>query len=332
MPPEAVAPPPTAGPPAASPSDDRIPEPDAVARARPAWRQIVVVGLLGMLVGSALPAALQATERVAADAQLETLRSSATAYLSALADGDARLATAMVPVHGDRSALDALRTAERLHDFAVRSVTVVDDTARIDVHYEVGSVHEERVLEAERVDASWRLTTSLAERVTVHSEAGAPSTRVGGVELRGDATVHLYPGRYRTDAGETPMLRHGGDAMHVDGDPATPAELHASTEPTDDFRRAALAVAERRIEACRQQPDCPFDADAVLSLHGPSITAVDLPDGAIDVAVQIGAARGLTDQWHELHVRALADGAGGLASWECAPIGAPDAAMQPCGP
>jgi len=337
MPPEAVAPPVAGGPPPASrPDDDPVDgptaTPDAAVRTRVPWRLVVSAGMVGALTGAALTIAVQAADRAAAEVQLEALRTSATAYLTALADGEADLATSMVPVLGDRSALDALRTAERLHDFEVRWVTVADDTALIGVHYEVGSMDEERVLDAERVDGSWRLMTSLAEPSSLHFDAGGPRMSIGGVQLSGYGPVQLYPGRYTIDAGETALFRYGGGRMDVDGDPATPAELYASAEPTEDFRRAVLAVADRSIEACKQQPDCPFAADAVLTRDGPSITAMDLRRRAIDVAVQIGAAHGLRDEWHELHVRALIDGAGELASWECAPIGAPDAAMQPCAP
>lgn len=329
--PEAVAPPPVAaGLPAAPAPAGGPTEPAVGVRAHLPRRALIVAVLFGLLAGSAVPAALQAADRAAADAQVEGLRSSAATYLTALADGDADLATSMVPVAGVAPAA-VLGTAERIEAQAVGLVTVVDDVARIEVRYELAGSATERVLDAERVDGGWRLTTSLAEPVAVHGD-GSSSMTVGGVPLAAHPPVALYPGRYTTDVTSTALLRSGGQQLEVDGDPATPTVLHAGMEPSAELERAALAVADGRIAACRTQPDCLVDADGILTRRGPTIVAVDLASGTIDVVVQIAAARGLGDQLQELHARAHLDGAGALAAWECAPIGAPDAAMQPCGP
>jgi hypothetical protein len=342
MPPEAVEPPavPAAPPPqdatrahGASPAHDPTAEPveAAVARRMP-WRQLIVAGLVGVLVGAAVPAGVQAAQDAAADAQVQGLRSTAMAYLTAIAEGEAGRATAMVPVAGHMPPDVLLGSAERIHELEVQLVTIDDDRARIDVRFEIGSIGELRELAAERVDGEWRITTSLAEEVVVHSFDGTTGLTVAGVILPPNRTVMLYPGTYRADVVETSLLRSGGERFEVDGDPDTPSDLFSRPTLTDGFRAAAVDVASARVAACLEQQGCPFDSDtAVPPTAELYIMGMDPVGGAIDVMVPLGYV-GSMGQWQELPLRANIDEAGALVSWDCGQPGRPHHDLAACSP
>lgn len=337
MPPEAVAPP--APPPAAAPPHDAGPahdptaEPDdAVVAPRMPWRQLLVAGLVGVLIGAALPAGVQAAQDAAADAQVQGLRSTAMAYLTAIADGDAERASAMVPVTGHMPPSAVLASAERIDELEVQLVTIDGDQARIDVRFEIGAVGELRELAAERVDEEWRITTTLAEEVIVQSFDGTTGVSVAGVLLPPNRAVLLYPGVYRADVVETPLLRSGGERFEVDGDPDTPSDLFSSPMLTDGFRDAAVDVATARVATCLEQQGCPFDAaTAVPSRAELSIMGIDSAGGTIDVVVPLGSV-GSMGQWQELPLRANVDESGALVSWDCGQPGQPQQDLEACGP
>ena len=337
MPPEAVAPPdvPVEPVPVQPARDDPTAEPDhAVVARRMPWQQLVVAGLVGVLIGAGLPAGVQAAERAAADAQVQGLRSLAMDYLTAIADGDAERATAMVPVTGTGGLPpDAvLGSAEPIDELEVQLVTIDGDRARVDVRFEIGSVGELRELAAERVDDEWRLTTSLAEQVVVHSFDGDTGVSFGGIPLPPNRTAVLYPGVYTSDVVETPLLRIGGDRFEIDGDPETPSDLFSSPTLTDAFRDAAVDVATARVAACLEQQGCPFDTDTAVPPRAELyIMGIDPADGAIDVMVPLGYV-GSMGQWQELPLRANVDEAGALVSWDCGQPGRPHHDLAACGP
>ncbi|MGC5076766.1 hypothetical protein [Agrococcus sp. DT81.2] len=337
MPPEAVAPP--ALPPESAPPEDAgrahdpTAEPEGAAAApRMPWRQLIVAGLVGVLIGAALPAGVQAAQDAAAAAQVEALRSTAMAYLTAIAEGDAERATAMVPVDGHMPPDVVLGSAERIEELEVQLVTIEDDVARIDVRFEVGAAEQVRELAAERVDEEWRITTSLAEQVIVHSFDGVTGVTLAGVTLPANRSVVLYPGVYRADEVETPLLRSGGERFEVDGDPNTPSDLFSNPMLTDEFRDAAVDVATARVAACLEQQGCPFDADTAVPPRAELyIMGIDPADGTIDVVVPLGYV-GSMGQWQELPLRANVDEAGALVSWDCGQPGRPHHDLEACGP
>jgi len=338
MPPEAVAPP---APPAeaAPPSHDagRAHDPtaeadDQVVAPRLPWRQLIVAGLVGVLIGAALPAGVQAAQDAAADAQVQGLRSTAMAYLTAIAEGDAEPATAIVPVAGHMPPSAVLASAERIDELEVQLVTIDGDRARIDVRFEIGAVGELRELAAERVDEEWRITTSLAEEVIVQSFDGTTGLTVAGVVLAPNRTVLLYPGVYRADVVETPLLRSGGERFEVDGDPDTPSDLFSNPTLTDEFRDAAVDVANARVAACLEQEGCPFEPGAEVPPRAELyIMGIDPAGGAIDLMVPLGYV-GSMGQWQELALRANVDEAGALVSWECGQRDTPYRDLSACVP
>lgn len=341
MPPETVEPPilPATQQPSGEPDRaDRDPTADrddvVLERERPPWRQLLIVGLVGVLVGSAVLATLQTADRTAADARVQSLRSMAEAYLSAIADGDAALATAMVPVPGEVAPAGVLRSADRISGIEVRFVVVDEEAGSVEVRYQVGSVREQRTLTADRAEGEWRLTASLAEPVVVRSPDGSTGATVGGVELSPSRAVMLYPGRYTVDRISTSLLRSGGEPFEVDGDPESTSELSTSVEPTDAFRDAAVDVAETRVESCQQLPDCPVGRYTVPPPipEAPQILGVDAAAGAIDLVVLLGLDAAAGGRRQELELRALVDEAGAVESWECGVVDRPHHALEPCGP
>lgn len=344
MPPEAVEPPstPTAPPssrrrrpvtadPAADPTADR--DDVVLTHERRPWRQLVIAALVGVLVGSSVPAVLQQADRAAAVERVESLRSTAQRYLDAIAAGDAALATEIAPVQGDTAPARVLRAADPITGVEVRSVLVDAQAGSVEVHYQVGSARERQTLTADRADGTWRLTTSLAEPVVVHATDGSTGVRVGGVELPSSRAVMLYPGRYEVDRVSGPMLRTGGEGFEVDGDPASSTELHTSVEPSERLRDAALAVAASRIESCETQPACPIGQYTVVAIPpvAPEILRID-PDGAIDLVVVLGLDASSGGRRQELQLRVIADGADAPLRWECGQIDAPHSDLEPCAP
>jgi hypothetical protein len=348
MPPEA-APAPSAVPePARGRADATAPDPTAPGSTSPTdgavrrmpWRQMVVAGLIGALIGAAVPAGVLAVEQAAVDADAERLRSTAMTYLTAIAEGDAALATAMVALPGAADiAPDAvLRAAAPIAAPEVRFVTIDGDAASVEVRFELGERQVTRTLQADRDDGSWRLGTSLAEPVNLYAGAwqlgDTPSgVRVGGVVLPPGPGTWLYPGRYRIDITQTRQLRTGGDPFMVDGNRATPTEAFARTTPTEEFATAAVAVARARVGACQLLAECPIDAQTVADpVDALSVSEVDPAGGTIDLLVPLGLGLGFGGTGEELRLRALVDDAGSVVGWECSEAGAPQGALEPCGP
>ncbi|MGC5076767.1 hypothetical protein [Agrococcus sp. DT81.2] len=350
MPREAAAPPdaseaaraPAAAASAAGAADDRPPTAAAAAATRRGlpWRHMAIAGLIGALVGAALPAGLQAMEQAEAQADAERLRSTAMAYLTAIAEGEALTATAMVPPRGsgDVTPDAVLRAAAPIAAPEVRLVAIDGDAASVEVRFEVGSRQVTRTLQADRDGESWRLGTSLAEPVALHARAtqapeGTAGVSVGGVVVRPGAGTLFYPGRYRVDLTETGQLRTGGDAFDVDGDPATPTDVFASTTLTAEFADAAAAVARARVGVCQLLAECPIDVDTVARPGDAiAVSEVDPARGTIDLLLPLGLGSGFGGNGQELRLRAQLDQAGTILGWECSEAGDPYGPLEPCAP
>src|SRR5690606_29810263 len=116
--------------------------------------------------------------------------------------GDA--ATAMVPVDGRAPLLGdaALAAAVGIQDLGVESVEVDGDAATVLVELRSGEQSVERRLEAVRDSGSWRLTTTLAERVVLDSAGLGALPEQLGTEVDLVEGTLLYPGVYRTESFE----------------------------------------------------------------------------------------------------------------------------------
>src|SRR5688572_10275426 len=64
------------------------------------WRQVLIAGLVGAVLGAAVPAAFEASDRSVAAARVDGLRTAALDYLTAIAEGRAELASTVVSLEG----------------------------------------------------------------------------------------------------------------------------------------------------------------------------------------------------------------------------------------
>ncbi|GAA1424915.1 hypothetical protein [Agrococcus citreus] len=341
MPPEPparqlAAPAPAPGPPEPErhPAAHLTAEPDEpIARPRVPWRQLTAAALVGILVGAGLPSVFQGVDGAAADARVESLRSTTMAYLDAIAAGESNAATAMVPVEADaETPPDAvLRSAQRIELPEVRLTQVEGDLATVQVHYRAGGRMISRSLDAEHVGGQWRLLTSLAEPVIAHSFDGTSGITVAGVDLPPTGRVLLYPGTYRTDRTTTPLIAMGGERFDVDGDPSTPTEVYSAMDVAPGMADVAEEVAIAHVRACDSGAECAIEAGAdVEMVDEPWVESVDAR-GAVSMMVQLHS-RDFSGQTRQLRMRAVVDEAGALVGWECGDIseqGFPGA-MEPC--
>lgn len=337
MPPEPPAPQ-LAGP--APPEPERRPAPqltdepdEPIARPRVPWRQLTAAALVGILVGAGLPSVFQGVDGAAADARVESLRSTTMAYLDAIAAGESNAATAMVPVGANaETPPDAvLRSAQPIVGAEVRLTQVEGDLATVQVHYRAGGRMISRSLDAEHVGGQWRLLTSLAEPVIAYSFDGTSGITVAGVDLPPTGRVLLYPGRYETDRTTTPLIAMGGERFDVDGDPSTPTEVYSATDLAPGMADVAEEVAIAHVRACDSGGECATEAGAdVAMVDEPWVENVDAR-GAVSMMVQLHS-REFSGQARQLRLRAVVDEAGALVGWECGDIseqGFPGA-MEPC--
>lgn len=315
--------------PARSRTHDPAAEPDApLERPRRPWRQLAAAGLVGVLVGAGLPAVTQGIDRALADASADRLRQTAMAYLQALADGDSNRATAMAPTDGEVPAEPVLRSAERIEEPEVRLTAIDGDAATVEVRYRLGGRSIARPLAADLVEGEWRLATSLAEAVGVHSLDGA-SVVIAGVALPSSDRVLLYPGVYTIDRAVTPVVITGGDRFDVDGDPETPTDVFSSLELADGIPEVAATVATAHLTAC-DGADCDPDARTEVStVGGPWVQRVDASTGAVEMVVQL-QSRDFGARIRDLQLRALIDDEGAVAAWECAEVLSLEPAFEPC--
>ncbi|QUW18402.1 hypothetical protein [Agrococcus sp. Marseille-Q4369] len=145
---------------------ERAIEPDASAPVRASraflLKHVAAAALVGLAIGAGVPAALEAAERTAAGAAVESLRATALDYVDAIAEGDSRRASQMVPIRGLAYAAppEVLRSARPIEVPEVEVVHIEGDRGTAEVHYRVRGVDVFRTLQAERVDGAWELRTS----------------------------------------------------------------------------------------------------------------------------------------------------------------------------
>ena len=303
---------------------------EAPRRSGPGWRHVLVAGLVGAIIGAAIPGGVQMIERAAADAQVESLRTVALEYLTAIADGRADEATAMVPLpRNAEQAPDAvLQSADRIEDVEVRLVHIDGDIGSVEVRYTAQHDDIARTLEAERVGGEWRLTTTLAEPLFVATYDSGTEVRIAGVALSTGRGVHLYPGGYSLDEDDGPLLSTRSEPFVIDGDPATRPEAYAESVLLPEAERRAGEHARAVVRECQAQPGCIVPLEAELADQGTYVYGSS--DGAIDVSVQLMAGDDLNGRWFEVRVRIVTDEAGAPEQWLCAEMDDYSIPTEPC--
>lgn len=343
MPPQAEsAPRPEAAAGTASAADDGLAErPDEPPRSpgparrqlrRFGWRQLLAAGLVGALAGGAIPAGLQALDDSAASARVDSLRSLALEYLTAIATGRAGLATAMAPADGPgRAAPDAvLQSAEPITDYSVLLVQVAGEAGAADVRYRVGGVEVFRSLDAELVEGEWRLRTTLAEVADVRFSDPIGRVQVAGVPLDSSTPLLLYPGSYTIDAYSGPFFLSGGDRFVVDGDLRTPTVPYVTAGVAPRIRDFATELALDTVADCQMRARCPVGFGLrLLPVGEPFPVDFDAEAGTIDLSVPIMALDDADTQWFDVRLRAVLDEDGVPAEWRCGEPGETEA-LYPC--
>ncbi len=333
------APPVRDGGPAPLDANDLTTEPDASdeplpARRRLGMRHLLVAGLIGAVIGAAVPATFQVVDRAVAAAEVEGLRALATDYLTAIAEGRADDATAIVPLDGARAvaAPDAvLASARPTAEIETRQVHIDGDLATVSVEYRAAGRDRTLTLEAERSDAGWRLTTSLAEPVVVYANQPGQEPTVAGTPLV-DRRTHLYPGRYTVDEAAGPLFMTSGEPFVVDGDPSSPVEVYTSIMLVPRVQDQAVEIALRSVEACAGTPQCrvPPGAQLTGSANNVWVHRRDESLGFAELSVQMMANDGAAAQYLDLQMRMYYDDAGTPTRWECGLPGSYEVELAPC--
>lgn len=307
--------------------------PAAGMRRRFGWRQLLIAGLVGVLAGAGIPATLQSLDDSAASAEVESLRSVALEYLTAIASGRAGVATAMVPVEGGgRVAPDVvLQSADPITDYSVQLVQVDGTAGSADVRYRVGGTEVFRALAAEQVESEWQLRTSLAEVADVRFSDPIVRVQVAGVPLDGARPVLLYPGSYTIDAISGPFFLSGGDRFAVDGDLRTPTVPYVTAGVAPRIRDYATELALDTVADCQMRARCPVAFGLrLLPVGEPYPVDVDTAQGVIDLSVPIMARDGADSQWFDVRLRAILDDDGVPSEWLCGEPGESEARFS-CG-
>lgn len=304
---------------------------DALEPARRAglgWRHLLIAAVLGAVVGAAIPGGVQLAERAAATDDAASLRAVATDYLTAIADGRAGDATALVPLTARAEALpDAvLQSARRIDEVEVLLVHIDGDAATVEVRYRVGSVRVARTLDASRVEGEWWLTTSLAEPVEPMWFSFSSAVRIAGAVLQPGRTVHLYPGIYEIDEVRSPLLVTRSEPFSVDGSTATTTELYVDAQLAPEVAARADSIALAVAAACQAEQACPIAADADIESAGSHV--YEATDDAIEVSAQIMTMGG--QMWHEVRMRVVTDERGMPTEWRCASLGSFERPADPC--
>lgn len=306
----------------AEPDDDDPAARDG--RRRINWRHVLVAGVVGVLVGAAIPGGIQVAERAAVSGDQASLRATAMAYLTAIADGRASDATAMVaaPAPGKQVPDAVLQSAERITEPAVRLVHIDGDAATVEVEYRLGEPRITRTLQAERIGGAWQISRPLTEAVPFHQYSGTAGASIAGFEIPFDAPLPFYPGIYRFDAvPDDPIIVSRSEPFRVDGDPTTPTEpfIEMSLVPAvaERAEAVALAVAER----CMEDERCAIPPDASVRVeHGIWVTEVS--PQTVDVVAQLTTTRASWMGGHQVVMRIDRDAAGDASAWRCSPLDA----------
>lgn len=294
------------------------PAPAPVERRRIGWRHVIAAGVVGALVGAAVPATLQALDRAAVADDVERLRAVAADYLAAVAERRADEATELVPLMQGTEAA-AIAPAELLA--AARPIEQ-PEVRLVHIDGDVGTVEE-------RIDGRWALQTSLAERATVQPFDNGLPVSIAGVSLT-ERQVRLYPGTYELDLVEGPVFVVGGERVAIDGDPRTPTEIHVERRLAEPLAELAADFAIAAAAECQAAGSCPIADGALLGTpESAYVRSID-PDGRIQLGVPLVATAGTTSSWFELSMRLAVDDEGRPLKWECGVPGAADGALAPC--
>ncbi len=293
------------------------------------WRQLLAAGVVGAIVGAAIPGGIELGERAAANADEAGLRQVATAYLAAIADGRASDASAMVPLpaRAEEATDAALQSARRIDAAEVRLVRVDGDIGSVEVRYEVGAVETARTLDAERVAGDWWLTTSLAEPVEAMYFSFDTQVSLAGTPLVVGRPLHLYPGLYEVDETESPIMRVRSEPFAVDGDTATPTEVFVDAQLTPEVHDDASALGLAVARECQAAPSCEIPPEVELEVAHAAVYGG--ADGWLDLGVQLASAD-VQQQWFEVRLRLETDAEGAPARWLCAPPGDHGDPADPC--
>lgn len=308
--------------------------PPAAPRPRVAWRHVLAAALVGAVVGAGVPATVQAVDRAAAVAQVESLRALAYDYLTAIAERRADDASALVPVtEGPRAPALApaavLASARPIERQEVRLVHVDGDAAAIEVRYRAGGSDVFRTLDAERAEGHWRITTSLAETLNVYSMDDRSLLTIAGSSIE-SGRVLLYPGVYVPESSAGPVLVSRAESFVIDGDPGTPTEAYSSSELAPPLAELATAQAVASVAECQRGGACPEAEGAVLDgVDYVHVTFSDLEQGVVDLSVPLSSASPAAP-WLEVHVRLTVDPDGQPLSWLCGRPGHYEADLAPC--
>lgn len=338
MPPEPLGPPPAPSLDAPSRAVADAPVREARTAAAPerggrrfSLRALAAVGAAGVVAGALLPGGIEIAERAAAAADRSSLEQAALDYATAIAEGRALDAAALVapPSSGADLLVDAVLAAGTpLAEPSVSMVLIDGDEGRVDLGYRVARSDLQRTLEAEREGGGWRITTPLVERVE-HYDA-TQMAAIGGVPLPAGPLL-LYPGVYEVAGVDSGIVTVRAAEVRVDGDPATMTDMYLETSLRPDVEAEARTLAERVAAACVASGECP----GVLAAPGaePQVEQVyvqgrsDL-DGVL--GFQLAATVSLIDpadpstaSWVDVGLQLSTGEDGQARDWTCFPPGAP---------
>lgn len=303
-----------------------------VVGARPrAWlaRVLVAVGVAGLLLGAVIQAGVHGAAGSAAAARTAALQATAMEYLTAIAEGRASDASALVPptLRGQLAPDEVLAAARPIRDYSAAVGHLDGATGTVVVEYTVGGLELQRLLRAEEADGAWRITTSLTEIPQVYQEHQLAQVSVGSVELEANRRMLLYPGAYMQDGVDTGLFRSVGNAFVVDGDPASVTEIWSGLELDMMVAVVAADLALDIVHDCQAEASCGVDAEArVQQLEEPHLRSVNPLTGGVD----IGAPIAIGDRWTEVRIRALPDRLTGAAQWLCPEPERLDLPIVPC--
>ncbi|MCR8671712.1 hypothetical protein [Agrococcus sp. HG114] len=335
--PAAEAAPAPPSPPAPEVLEDEA-EPDASAplatRRRFVWKHVVAAGVLGLVVGVGVPATLEIMDRATAAGALEDLRSTALAYVDAIARGDSRAASDMVPIRGLAYAAppQVLASARPIEVPEVEVVHVEGDRGTAEVHYRVQGVDVFRTMQAERVEGRWQLRTSLAEVVDMSGLDPGIRAEVAGVQLTGFLPIMLYPGVYRVDEVAGPVIVVGGDVFTVDGDPRTPAAPRVTVTVVRAVGERAIALAAAQVDSCWERSGCLVPRGVRLRFDDLAhVVNVDPIARTVDLAVGFTTLDEPGRESFDVQVRVALDEHDRPLRWECGQPGWFASRLEPCG-
>lgn len=305
--------------------------PPIPSRPRVVWRHVLAAALVGVIAGAAVPAALQAFDRAAAAAEIDGVRSLATDYLTAIAEGRADDATALAPSAARTPLAPApvLAAARPIERTEVRLVHLDGDRGSVEVRYRVGGSDTFGSLDVERRDGRWQLATTLVEPVSVYSSDDRSTLTIAGMTVESGRAL-LYPGVYVPESDAGPVLVSRAESFVVDGDPRSPTETYRMSELAPELSELAAAHALAAVAACQRADACEVPAGETLrTTDQVHVVFSDLERGRLDLSVPL-SPESPTGTWLDLQVRLSVDADGRPLDWLCGRPGRFDGDLSPC--